>query len=168
MVPYLRLIDRLLMALISGLTSTLLAAAALLGLLQVLSRFLFKFPFEWTEVLVRISLNWMVFLGIAVVFRMGGMITVDMMRRLMPARYKRLHETALLVMTLAFLLTLAWWGWKYAGRGTSQTIIGLEFMTVYWAYLAIPVGCILGAFGAIAHYFDPPAGHDDAEIENTV
>src|SRR5690606_2729032 len=78
---FLRL-EGLLNVVISNLAAALLGIAACLGLLQVLSRFLFRFPFEWTEVLIRISLNWMVFIGIAVVFRMGGMITVDMMRRL--------------------------------------------------------------------------------------
>lgn len=164
----LRQVDKYLMMLISGITSSLLAIAACLGLLQVLSRFLFRFPFEWTEVLIRISLNWMVFLGIAVVFRIGGMITVDMMRRLMPERYRRMHETALLVATLIFLAILGWWGWIYANRSATQTIIGLEFMSIFWAYLSIPVGCLFGAIGALAHYFDPPPDLTEAELENTV
>lgn len=161
-------VDKYVSLAISYITSFLLAAAACLGLLQVLSRFVFKFPFEWTEVLIRISLNWMVFLGIAVVFRVGGMITVDMMRRLMPVKYQKAHRLTLMIMTVAFLLFLAYWGWTYANRGANQTIIGLEFMSVYWAYLSIPVGCIFGALAVIANYIDPPEDAVDVEIENTI
>lgn len=168
MATLLRRMDHALTFIISAVTSALLAAAACLGMLQVLSRFLFRFPFEWTEVLVRISLNWMVFLGMAVVFRIGGMITVDMMRRLMPERYQRLHETLLLIVTLIFLAILGIWGWIYANRSATQTIIGLEFVSIYWAYLSLPVGCFFAALGAIAHYFDPPPQVAQAEIENTV
>lgn len=164
----LKKIDNFLMALISYITSALLAIAACLGLLQILSRFFFKFPFEWTEVLIRISLAWMIFLGIAVVFRIGGMITVDMMRRLMPDRYKKTHSIILLLITLVFLAILGRWGFTYASRSGRQTIIGLEFMTMYWVYMCLPIGCVFASLAAIAHYFDPPPEHTDAEIENTV
>jgi len=163
-----RRIERILTRLIAALTSALLAIAACLGLLQVVSRFLLKVPFEWTEVLIRICLNWMVFIGIAIVFRSGSMITVDMARRLMPGRYRRIHETAILVVTLGFLVLLGWWGWVYASRSATQTIIGLDFLSVYWAYISIPIGSVLAIVAAVAHYFDPPPGVDDAEIENTV
>jgi len=153
---------------ITALTSALLALAACLGLLQVLSRFVFKFPFEWTEVLIRISLNWMVFIGVAVVFRMGSMITVDMMRRLMPHRYQRAHETVLLVLVLIFLALLGYWGADYARRGGTQTIIGLERISMFWAYLCIPVGCFCAAMSAIAHYLEPRPQAPQAEIENTI
>lgn len=165
---FLRLESRM-SAAITVLASALLAFAACLGLLQVLSRFIFKFPFEWTEVLIRISLNWMVFIGAAVVFRMGGMITVDMMRRLMPSRYQRTHETILVAITLVFLVLLGYWGVDYARRGSTQTIIGLESLSMFWAYLAIPVGCVCAAISLIAHYVEPRAlANADAEIENTI
>jgi TRAP-type C4-dicarboxylate transport system permease small subunit len=146
-------------------TSALLALAACLGLLQVLSRFLFRLPIEWTEVLIRISLAWMVFLGAALVFRTGSMIAVDLMRRLMPARFRRAHETALLVLTLSFLLLLSWMGFAYAQRGSVQTIIGLEFASMFWAYLAVPVGSACAALAAVAAFVEPgePARDDTLE-----
>jgi len=164
---FLRL-EGLLNLVISNLAAALLGIAACLGLLQVLSRFLFRFPFEWTEVLIRISLNWMVFIGIAVVFRMGGMITVDMMRRLMPKRYQRIHETVILAITLIFLALLGYWGAEYARRSSVQTIIGLEQVSMFSAYLAIPVGCFCAAMSCIAQFIEPRPEEDNAELENTI
>lgn len=168
MIAILRFADRTFMVVLSAVSSALLALAACLGLLQVSSRFFFKFPFEWTEVLVRISLNWMVFLGMAVLFRTGSMITMDLMRRKLPARWRKTHEMVLLMLTLVFLTMLGWCGLDYTLRSTRQAIIGLEFMTVFWAYLAIPVGCLFAAFATIAHYFDPPQDSADAELEHTI
>jgi len=109
------------------------------------------------------------------VFRMGGMITVDMMRRLMPERYQRAHETVILVITLGFLALLGYWGIDYARRGSVQTIIGLESLSMFWAYLAIPVGCFCAALSCIAYYVEPrpevveaPTQESSAELENTI
>ena len=59
----------------------MLAIAASLGLFQVVMRFIFELPAEWTEVLIRFSLIWMVFLGIAPAFRHGAMVSVDVLHR---------------------------------------------------------------------------------------
>lgn len=161
---YLRLVsglDRVL----GVVTSAMLALAACLGMLQVLSRFVFRLPFEWTEVLIRISLAWMVFLGAAMVFRTGSMIAVDMMRRMMPAPYRRAHEAVLLALTLSFLALLSYMGFAYAQRGSVQTIIGLEFASMFWAYLAVPVGSACAALAAIAAYVEPRAQQRDETLE---
>ena len=59
----------------------MLAVAAALGMFQILMRFVFEQPAEWTEVLIRFSLIWMVFLGIPSAFRQGAMVSVDVLHR---------------------------------------------------------------------------------------
>ena len=59
----------------------MLALAASLGLFQVFMRFVLAESAQWTEVLIRFSLIWMVFLGIAPAFRQGAMISVDVLHR---------------------------------------------------------------------------------------
>ena len=41
----------------------MLALAACLGMLQIFTRFVLEVPLEWTEVIIRFSLIWMVFHG---------------------------------------------------------------------------------------------------------
>ena len=55
----------------------MLVAAACLGLYQILARFVFQQPAEWSEVLIRFTLIWMVFLGAPTAFRQGAMVCVD-------------------------------------------------------------------------------------------
>ena len=38
-------------------------------------------PAEWTEVLFRFTLIWMVFMGIPITFRQGAMVSVDVLYR---------------------------------------------------------------------------------------
>ena len=44
----------------------MLVAASCLGLYQIFARFVFQQPAEWSEVLIRFTLIWMVFMGVPV------------------------------------------------------------------------------------------------------
>lgn len=59
----------------------MMALAASLGMFQIITRFVLERPAEWTEVMIRFSLIWMVFLGIPAAFRQGAMISVDVLYR---------------------------------------------------------------------------------------
>ena len=53
----------------------MLAIASALGVFQIITRFVLEKPAEWTEVLIRFSLIWMVFMGIPMAFRQGAMVS---------------------------------------------------------------------------------------------
>jgi len=133
----------------------MLVIAASLGLFQVFMRFVLEAPAEWTEVLIRFSLVWMVFLGIAPALRQGAMVSVDMAwRRSGPAGRRILNAIAALA-ALTLVGIIIWWGWDYANRGSVQSVIGLEGVTMFWAYLALPVGGCFAALGIIGNFLDP-------------
>ena len=139
----------------------MLVIAASMGMLQVLMRFVFELPSEWSEVIVRIALVWMVFLGIPAAFRYGSMISVDLMHRKIPLKFRRLLETVIMLLSLVLLGIIAWYGWEYAQRGKVQTIIGLEYFSMFWAFVALPVGSVCAMVGVIGNYLDPR--HDELE-----
>ena len=58
-------------------------------------------------------------------------------------------------MSIALLLLIVWLGWDYAQRGKVQTVSGLESMSMFWAYLAMPVGGVFAILGAIGNALDP-------------
>ena len=109
----------------------LMAIAAGLGLFQVITRFVLERPAEWTEVLIRFSLIWMVFLGIPMAFRQGAMVSVDALYRWSPPRVQRLLDWAVFLAALTLILVIIWWGWNYAQRGRVQTVIGLESFSMF-------------------------------------
>lgn len=128
----------------------MMAIASSLGLFQIITRFILESPAEWTEVLIRFSLIWMVFLGIPAAFREGAMISVDVLYRWGSPVAKRLLDWVVSLASLALVGAIIWWGWDYAQRGKVQSMIGLEDVSMFWAYLAMPVGgvfCILAILG---------------------
>ena len=133
----------------------MMVIAACMAMLQVLMRFVFHLPSEWSEVIVRISLVWMVFLGIPAAFRYGSMISVDLMQRIAPPPFRRILDAIIALLSLTLLAVIAWYGWDYAQRGKVQTIIGLEAFSMFWAFVALPVGAVCAMVGVIGNFLDP-------------
>jgi len=133
----------------------MLIAAACLGLYQILSRFVFQQPAEWSEVLIRFTLIWMVFMGAPVAFRQGAMVCVDIAHRLAGPLGKRLLDVVAALCALAVIAVMVWFGSDYAYRGRLQTISGLESFSMTWAYLALPVGAMFSALAVIGCLLDP-------------
>ena len=134
---------------------TMMAIAASLGLYQIISRFVLESPAEWSEVLIRFSLIWMVFLGIPAAFRQGAMVSVDVLYRWSPARIMRALDWVVSLASLLLVAVIVWWGWDYAQRGAVQSMIGLEGVSMFWAYLAMPVGGVFTALGILGNLLDP-------------
>ncbi|HRO59896.1 MAG TPA: TRAP transporter small permease [Burkholderiaceae bacterium] len=133
----------------------MLAIAATLGMFQIITRFVLEQPAEWTEVLIRFSLIWMVFLGIPAAFRRGAMISVDVLYRWSPPKVRRALDWLVCIASLVLIAILIWWGWDYAKRGGVQTMAGLESLSMFWAYLAMPVGAVFCVLGLIGQLIDP-------------
>ena len=133
----------------------MLIVAASLGMFQVVMRFVLELPAEWTEVLIRFSLIWMVFLGIAPAFRQGAMVNVDVLHRLSGPRGKLVLNGIAALAALTLIGIIIWWGWDYARRGRVQSVMGLESISMFWAYLALPVGGVFSVFSIVANLLDP-------------
>jgi len=133
----------------------MLAIASALGVFQIITRFVLEKPAEWTEVLIRFSLIWMIFMGIPMAFRQGAMVSVDVLHRMSGLRMQRVLDAVVMVASLTLIAVIVVVGWDYAQRGRVQTVIGLEEYSMFWAYIAMPIGGVLSAFGIVGNFFDP-------------
>ena len=101
---------------------------------------------------------WSVFLGVAVAFRHGAMISVDVIQNALPRRLGlSLFLTANLA-SLLFFTILFWQGLLMTERVVSQSLAALE-VSIAWVYAALPVG---SAFILIAILADCDTGRDCA------
>ena len=133
----------------------MLVIASCLGMFQIITRFVLEQPAEWTEVLIRFSLIWMVFLGIPTAFRQGAMVSVDVLYRWSPPKLKRVLDFVVFAAAMLLIGLIIYWGWNYANRGSVQSVIGLEGVSMFWAYLAMPVGGLFCVLGIIGNLLDP-------------
>lgn len=140
----------------------MLVIASSLGFFQIITRFVLERPAEWTEVLIRFSLIWMVFMGIPMAFRQGAMVSVDVLYRWSPIKIKRVLDYVVCLAALALIFVIIYWGFDYAKRGAVQSVIGLENVSMFWAYLALPVGGLFSVVGILGNLIDPQR----LELEN--
>ncbi len=133
----------------------MMATAASLGMYQIITRFVLETPAEWTEVLIRFTLIWMVFLGIPSAFRQGAMVSVDVLYRWSGARARKFLDAMVALASLTLCAIIIWWGWDYANRGKVQSMIGLEDVSMFWAYLSLPVGGVFCVIAILGFWLDP-------------
>ena len=155
-------LERFLSAFIIRVACVLLGVASVLGILQVLSRFIFNQPLAWSEVLIRIVIIWMVMFGVVIAFREGAQVSVDLMFRLSGRFQRPLHFMITLVAVL-FLAVIVWYGIDIAWRTRFQEIGGMEFLPVSVGYAALPTGAFFAIIAAIANYLDPK--HNELETQ---
>jgi TRAP-type C4-dicarboxylate transport system permease small subunit len=140
-----------------------LAAAACVGLFQVVTRFVLGEPATWSEPLIRVLLIWMAYLGLASAVRAGALVSVDLLYRLARGRQRRALEGAIAAATMALLAILAWYGVDLTSRVRFQNLAGLE-IPVSYAYAAVPAGAMISMLAVVAHFFDPKR----EDLENAV
>jgi TRAP-type C4-dicarboxylate transport system permease small subunit len=147
-------LDRWITDLALNLACVLLAIICVLGMWQVLSRFVFSQPSTWTEESMRRLLIWCVMLGVVVAFRRGALVSVDLMLRSSRGAWQHVVRTIITVSSLAFLGVLLWFGIDLAWRVRFQTFASME-LSMAWAYAALPVGAALAIVAVLGHHFDP-------------
>lgn len=133
----------------------MLVVASTLGMFQIITRFVLEQPAEWSEILIRLSLIWMVFLGIPTAFRQGAMVSVDVLYRSVRPGARRVLDWVVAFASLVLIGVVLWWGWDYAVRGQVQSMAGLESVSMFWGYLALPVGALFCILGIIGNLLDP-------------
>jgi TRAP-type C4-dicarboxylate transport system permease small subunit len=147
-------LDRRATGLAMWLACGLLALISALGLWQVLARFVFSQPSTWTEELMRRLLIWCVMLGVAVAFRRGALVSVDLMLRSASGWWREAVRYTITSTALAYLLVLLWFGINLTWRVRFQSFAAVE-LSMAWAYAALPVGALLSIIGVLGHHFDP-------------
>jgi TRAP-type C4-dicarboxylate transport system permease small subunit len=154
MVKWILAIDRVVTNAVWALAAFLLASISVLGLYQVLIRFVFNQPSPWTEEVIGRLLIWTVALGVVAAFRQGALVSVDVMLRWSRGRWRQVVRLIILVVTAVFLGLLAWLGYDLAWRIRFQTFASMP-ISISWAYLAFPIGATFSLLAVLAHYFDP-------------
>lgn len=138
----------------SAVACALLATISLLGLWQVVTRFVFNQPSSWTEEAMRRMLVWCVMLGIVVAFRRGALVSVDLALRTSTGKWHTAIRSFITGSALAYLAVLLWFGIDLTWRVRFQSFAALE-LSMAWAYAALPVGALLCMVAVVANHLDP-------------
>lgn len=99
-------------------------------------------PMIWSVDVAQLLFVWLCFLGANRAMRIKTHIGVDFFVRKMPATPRWLLEVALGVLTLGFLITLAYTGYHLTLLNW-QRVYGDSGISYAWVTGAVPVGCAL-------------------------
>ena len=141
----------------------LLAIAAALVVYQVFTRFVLGHSAGWSEVAARGTVIWMVFMAAAAGFRLAAMIPLEFLRSILPRGPRKWVLRIVTLLTLVFLVVLAWYGLQMTIRVKSQQIAMLQ-IPMSWFYAAIPVGCVLAIPGVLLAHFKPVFDEEDKAV----
>ena len=136
-------IFKLLRKLLYGISVAAMIVMLVIIFMQVITRYIFGFSFEWSEELARFLFVWVVFLGSALIMGEDGHLAVELMPRLLdgtkPGFLLNLFINAC---GYVFILLLIIQGWKMTETMTFQTSPGLNISMSY-VYVIMPVSGVL-------------------------
>lgn len=139
--------------LVSFLVIAMMASMAILAFYQVLTRFIFHAPSPWTEEVLRREMIWLISLSISLGFRQGLHICVNTLHSLTGKNTRYFLHSIVVCLSIAFFSVIAWQGWQLSHGVRFQTFSSIE-LSMFWAYLAIPVGAALSIITLIAYYLE--------------
>jgi TRAP-type C4-dicarboxylate transport system permease small subunit len=117
-----------------------LAAMTILVFATVVLRYGFNISFRWSDELARYLFIYVVFLGIAIAYRHGDHIVIEIGTLLLPERLRRLLAIPIHVIVGLLMLVLGLTGlWVAFGKLGWALTSGLQIPRAYM-YAALPIG----------------------------
>jgi TRAP-type C4-dicarboxylate transport system permease small subunit len=152
--------DRFLMRWTMRAAMALLVLCCFVSLYQVATRFLFEQPSTWSEVVARSLDIWMVYLGVAVAFRTGALMSVEFLAERLRGRARVVLLTLIALVCLVVLGIMVWFGFAMVSRARFQMLAGVEnpftgdSVSIAVVYAAVPVGACLAIVGLLARFIE--------------
>jgi TRAP-type C4-dicarboxylate transport system permease small subunit len=129
----LRRLDRLLRFLLTFLVGLFTVSV----FLQVLIRFVLKYPLPWTEEVSRIAFVYTIFLGATIAVREKAHLNVDFLLVVLPPRLARAITLIGTALVAGFLFFVTWQGIEFVRR-TGVQVTPVMQIPFRYLYLIIP------------------------------
>lgn len=112
---------------------------AVVGCIQVFTRYVLNYSFTWYDELGRYLVVFVTFLGAAIGVKRTGHFTMDLVVKKLPCPYQQFLRLTNAAISAVFFLLVIWFSWKTVRRlhgfGTTSPTLGIP---LYIAYLPIP------------------------------
>lgn len=134
-------LDRFLGTLEDWVMATALAAAACLGLFQVVLRYLFEVGFDWVEAVLVMLVVYSALIGASVAVRRGLHVRLDVVVDKLPPRPRWAVYLLGNVLCLFYTLTLWYYGLKFFQQVIAWGVINIQSDLPEWLHqFSVPIG----------------------------
>jgi TRAP-type C4-dicarboxylate transport system permease small subunit len=127
----------------------LLATMTVVVFLQVLFRYVFNAPLDWSEELATFSFAWMALLGAGVGLKYDQHPSLDIFQSRFPPVLQKITHLLVNLATMFMLIVLCIYGWKLTMVMRMQTMAALGY-SVAFIYIILPISAIIMLFHIVA------------------
>lgn len=148
-------------------TISLLVAMIAIVFTQVITRKLFSYVFVWSEEVTLLCLTWFSFIGIAIGFREGVHLAMDVISSYLPEKVNRVLDRIIQLTIFAFGLYLVVFGWQFTAR-MAQSTLPATGLPNSLQYVVMPITGVLTCLYSALHLFGVDTRrfqHIDEEIK---
>lgn len=151
-------------AAMAGLLGLMMALLFAIMCVQVFFRYGLNASLIWAEEVCRYLLIWVSFLACGIAYQRGEIAAMRILVEALPARLAALLAVLADVAVLVLLAFLMVYGWRYAVFAGGQRMPAADFiwndilggagsagLSLFWVYVAIPVGAALLAVHVVLH-----------------
>ena len=127
---------------LEGLCALLLAVMVVLLSIQVVGRYVFDDPPDWTEELARMIFIYLTFVGGALAVARNANLRIDSLRERLTPRSRMMLDIGLALIGVVFLAVTLYYSVGLLARLSHQPMTSVPISKAFM-YAAVPVGCAL-------------------------
>jgi TRAP-type C4-dicarboxylate transport system permease small subunit len=127
---------------LEGLCALLVAAMVVLLSIQVIGRYGFENPPEWTEELARMVFIYLTFVGGALAIVRNAHLRIESLHERLSPRRRTMLDIALTLVGVVFLAVTVYYSIGLLGRLSHQPMTSVPISKAFM-FAAVPVGCAL-------------------------
>ena len=142
-------LNKYLSKIVRFLACTLFIVMGISVLAQIIFRYFFSIGLSWADELSRYTLVWVVFLGGSVAVDSFENTAVTFVKQKLSEKVAKMVRIVFEILIVIFMCFLFITGLRFAELGETTQTLSLGGITLYWPFMAIPVGSILMAFSYI-------------------
>lgn len=137
----------------------LLTCMFILGMMQIISRFIIKSPISWSEVMLTYMFIWSSFIGASVAVDEKSHFAVDIFVKRLPDGFQHTIEIFVNFLILVFAAFVVYKGMYLVLSNRDQLMSAMPF-SMSWPYLALPVSSVFIIVHSSNHIYDLCTGRE--------
>jgi len=125
---------------LEGLCALMLAVMVVLLFTQVVGRYVFEDPPDWTEELARAVFIYLTFVGGALAIVRNAHLRIESLHERLSPRAKAALDIVIVLIGIAFLVTTLYYSIGLLGRLSHQPMTSVPISKAF-VFAAVPIGC---------------------------
>jgi len=127
----------------------LVAAIALIVIASVIFRYGLDNSLAWSEDAAKFLMVWLAFIGAPLGFSHGAHVAIELLPQGASPAVRRILRSLVHAVVLMLMAILTWQSWLFAWNGRTQVALTIGDVSMFWIFLAMPIGAAIMAAVAL-------------------